>query len=86
MQQGIKTATGITAGTATVTPNETYEKIPEIGNYLANHAPLDIGVLSYAEYIKIIGAIYIIILSIGYVHKGVVWFKKLLKEKQKQYN
>jgi len=86
MQQGIKAATGITAGTATVTPNETYEKIPEIGSYLANHAPLDLGVLSYAEYIKIIGSIYIIILSVGYIYRGVIWFKKLFKEKHSQYN
>ena len=81
-----KAATGLTAGTATVTPNETYAKIPEIGNYLANHAPFDLGVLSYAEYIKIIGAVYIIILSIGGIHKGILWIKKTCREKRNQYN
>lgn len=64
-------ALGIGAAGGIATPDQVY------GNYLTTHG---IGVLSYAECLKIFGAVYILFLMIGMGFKAVKWWRSRKNE------
>lgn len=52
--------TSVAGGVVVSTANPELVTASNIGSYLSTHAPLDIGVLSYTEYLQLLGSIYIL--------------------------
>lgn len=59
---------GIGATGAAVTPQEAYQALPAYGEFLVNHGALAI---SYAEWIKIVSAVYVVVLLARMTYSGI---------------